>query len=404
MSELEINEWAAAIEPSATLAVGARARELRQRGERVFDFSMGEPDFRPPAAVGDAVAEMVRARPVHYAPVAGLGELREAAAAELGSYHGRAFKSAEVMVSAGAKHALANLLLVTLRPGDEVVILAPYWVSYPAMVQLAGGAPRIVETRGDERWQPREEALAAALGPRTRFVLLNSPSNPTGAGIDAAGLERIMDVVLARAPQAWLLIDDIYRRLVYGDFTHASAFRALAGRTDRIVVVDGLSKSHAMTGYRIGFLVAPPSVIAAAARLQGQMTSGVATPSQVAAVAAITDPGGEEALVAMQRAFTRRRELVLSALAAIPSLAVVPPDGAFYAFIDARAHVGPGAAFADDLALATWLLDKERVALVPGTPFGAPGHLRLSYATSDEALREGLARLAGAFASLPARG
>lgn len=402
--DLEINERAAGIRPSATLAVGAKARALRLQGKHVFDFSMGEPDFAPPAAVGRAVAEAVTTRPVHYAPVAGLGELRELVAGQLGAYHGRAFGVDQVMVSAGAKHSLANLFMVTLREGDEVVIPAPYWVSYPDMVRLGGGVPRIVSTTIEDRWRLRPEVLEAALGPRTRFVLINSPSNPTGAGVDAGHLRALVEVVEARAPQAWLIFDDIYRRLAYDGFVHASAFRAVGDRCERIVLVDGLSKSHAMTGYRIGFLVAPAPVTAAASRLQGQMTSGVATPSQIAAVAALSDPAGESALAGMVDVFARRRALALAGLAGVANVGVVPPDGAFYLFVDVHRLVGAGTGFADDMALATWLLDKELVALVPGTPFGAPGHLRLSYATSDDDVRAGVARLAAALASLPARG
>ncbi|MBK8266037.1 MAG: pyridoxal phosphate-dependent aminotransferase [Nannocystis sp.] len=403
-SELEINARAQAIRPSATLAVAARAKALRLEGRRVLDFSTGEPDFKPPAAVTATVSEFLRTRPVHYPPVAGLTELREEVALQLGAVHGRAFSSAEVMVSAGAKHALANLFMVTLSPGDEVVILAPYWVSYPDMVRLAGGVPRVATARIEDRWQIRPEALAAVLGPRTRFVVINSPSNPTGAVLSGAEIQAIVALIEELAPSAWLILDDIYRRLVYGDAKHVSAFRALGDRFDRIVAVDGVSKSYAMTGYRIGFLLAPAPVIAAASRIQGQMTSGVAMPSQVAALAALRDPAGEEVLATMLGAFGRRRRLVIEEIGAIESVGFLPPDGAFYAFFDVRRHLGPGTPFADDLALATWLLERESVALVPGTPFGAPGHLRLSYATADEDLREGLSRLRAAFAALPVAG
>jgi aspartate aminotransferase len=399
-SELKPNRRAEAIQPSATLAVSARAGELRAAGKQVLNFSAGEPDFQPPAPVAAAVRELVDSSPVHYAPVAGLPALRDAAAAELSEYHGRAFSRADVMVNCGAKHSLANLFLVTLEPGDEVVILAPYWVSYPEMVRLGDGVPRVVEATLDDGWRVRPEALAAALGPKTRYVVINSPSNPTGAGYSAADLQALYDIIEAKAPQAWLVCDDIYRKLVYGDFTHASAFRALAGRTEQIILVDGVSKSHAMTGYRIGFLVAPPAIVAAASRIQGQMTSGAATPSQRAALAALRDPACVGAVESMREAFARRRELILGALATIPGVRVHPPEGAFYVFADVSRFTGEGRAHADDVALATWLLETALVATVPGSPFGAPGHLRISYATSDEALKDGLSRIRSALASL----
>ncbi|MCA9636179.1 MAG: pyridoxal phosphate-dependent aminotransferase [Myxococcales bacterium] len=401
ISELPVNARAAAIRPSATLAVASRAGDLRAAGKEVLDFSAGEPDFPPPPPVGEAVAAMVATRPIHYAPVAGLPELRDVVAAELSEYHGQRFTRAEVMVNCGAKHSLAGLFLVTLEPGDEVIVVSPYWVSYPEMVKLAGGAPRIVAATIDNGWRVTPEALAAALGPRTRYVVLNSPSNPTGAGYREADLQALFEVIEARAPQAWILCDDIYRKLVYDGYEHVSAFRALAGRSEQVIVVDGVSKSHAMTGYRIGFLVAPAPIIAAVSRVQGQMTSGAATPSQVGALAALRDPRCAEAAAAMQTAFARRRALSLAALAAIPGLRVHPPEGAFYVFVDVRDYLVGGEGPADDVALATWLLERKLVATVPGTAFGAPGHLRISYATSDEALREGFSRIAEALAELP---
>ncbi len=399
-SELTINRRAAAIRPSATLAVSARAGELRAAGKEVLNFSAGEPNFQPPPAVAAAVRELVQSSPIHYAPVAGLPELRELAVAELREVHGHDFSRSELMVSCGAKHSLANLFLVTLEPGDEVVILAPYWVSYPEMVRLGGGESRVVEASVEHGWRVQPEALEAVLGPKTRFVVINSPCNPTGAGYSAADLQALYDVIEARAPQAWLVCDDIYRKLVYGDFTHASAFRALAGRSDRIILVDGVSKSYAMTGYRIGFLVAPPQIIGAACRVQGQMTSGAATPSQYAAIAALSDPGREQAIAGMRGVFERRRALSLDALATIPGVRVHPPEGAFYVFADVGAFIGEGRELVDDVALATFLLETKLVATVPGSAFGAPGHLRISYATSDEALRDGFSRIRAALAGI----
>jgi aspartate aminotransferase len=400
---LTTNARAAAIQPSATLAVTSRAKELKAAGKEVLAFSAGEPDFCPPEPVIRAVSEFVQTQPVKYTGVAGMPALRDAAAADLGAFHGRTFAREEILVSCGAKHSLANLMLVTLSPGDEVIIPAPYWVSYPAMVTLGGGESVIVETTLDHGLRLQPEQLARVLTTRTKYLLLNSPSNPTGVGYTAAQLRALGEVVAAKAPQAWIVCDDIYRHLVYDGFVQVSAFRALEGVTEQIVIADGVSKSHAMTGFRIGFLAGPREVIAAASRVQGQMTSGATTTSQVAAIAALTDPACAVAMAEMRAAFARRRLTMLDGLAQIPGTHTLRPDGAFYVFPNISCYVGPGTKFADDIALATWLLDEKLVATVPGTAFGAPGNLRISYATDDESIAQGLLRLQSAFASFPMR-
>ena len=386
---------------SPTLAISARAGELRAQGKAVLNFSAGERDFRPPPAVTEAVTRFLATKPVLYTPVGGLPDLRDAVAREFSRYHGRPVSRSEVLVSCGAKHSLANLFMVTLSPGDEVVIPAPYWVSYVDMVKLGDGAPVIVDTRREHGWRLQPKDLEAALTPKTRFIVLGNPTNPTGAGYTAAQLRALAEVMAERAPQCWLLVDDIYRRLVYGGFEHSSAFKALQGVTEQIVVVDGVSKSYAMTGYRIGFMLAPARIISAASKLQGHVTSGPATPSQIAALAALTDPSTDVVVDEMHAAFTRRREMMLAGLARLPGVDTFAPDGAFYLYADVSRHLGPGTRFTDDLALATWLLEQELVATVPGTAFGTPGFLRISYATDDESLRAGLGRLQTAFDGLP---
>lgn len=399
--ELPTNARAGMLSMSPTLAISARAGELRAQGKAVLNFSAGEPDFRPPPAVTDAVTRFLANKPVLYTPVGGLPDLRDAVAREFSRYHGRPVSRSEVLVSCGAKHSLANLFMVTLSPGDEVVIPAPYWVSYVDMVKLGDGAPIIVDTRREDGWRLQPKDLEAALTPRTRFIVLGNPTNPTGAGYTAAQMKALAEVMARRAPQCWLLIDDIYRRLVYGGFEHSSAFKALQGVTEQIIVVDGVSKSYAMTGYRIGFMLAPARIVAAASKLQGHVTSGAATPSQIAALAALTDPSTDAVVEQMHAAFTRRREMMLAGLARLPGVDTFVPDGAFYLYADVSKHLGPGTQFVDDLALATWLLEQELVATVPGTAFGTPGFLRISYATDDESLRAGLGRLQSAFDSLP---
>ncbi len=401
--ELPTNARAGMLSMSPTLAISARAGELRAQGKAVLNFSAGEPDFRPPPAVTEAVTRFLATRSVLYTPVGGMPDLRDAVAREFTRYHGRPVSRAEVLVSCGAKHSLANLFMVTLSPGDEVVIPAPYWVSYVDMVKLGDGAPIIVDTRREHGWRLQPKDLEAALTPKTRFIVLGNPTNPTGAGYTAAQMRALAEVMVKRAPQCWLLVDDIYRRLVYGGFEHASAFKALHDITEQIVVVDGVSKSYAMTGYRIGFMLAPTRIVAAASKLQGHVTSGPATPSQIAALAALTDPSCDAVVEEMHAAFTRRREMMLAGLAQLPGVDTFVPDGAFYLYADVTRHLGPGTNFADDLALATWLLEQELVATVPGTAFGTPGFLRISYATDDESLRAGLGRLQKAFDSLPTR-
>lgn len=402
MTEAPISDRAAAIKPSATLAVSGRAGQLRAQGKKVLNFAAGEPDFSPPTAVRKAVADAVHAGPVKYAPVPGTPALRDAVAELMSTVHGRSFSRNEVLVSCGAKHSLANLFLATCNPGDEVVVPSPYWVSYPDMAGLAGATAKFVPTTRADGWRMRPEALAAQLSERTRIVVLNSPSNPTGAGYREDDLRALGEVIEARAPRAWVICDDIYRDLVYGDFSHVSAFKAFSESLgSRVIIVDGVSKTFAMTGFRIGYFVAPAPLVSAASRIQSQTTSGAATLSQAAALAALTDPSVPAEVAAMKEAFTRRRQLVLDGLDPIPGAEALPPDGAFYMFVDVSPHTGPGARHADDIELATWLLEEKLVATVPGTPFGAPGHLRMSYATDDASLTDGLSRIGDALSSLP---
>ena len=401
MPQLAISKRAEAIKPSATLAVSGRAGELRAQGKQVLNFAAGEPDFKPPQAVRAAVSQMSQEQPIRYAPVPGTPKLRDAIAATMQDVHGRSFERAEILVSCGAKHSLANLFLATINAGDEVVIPAPYWVSYPDMVGLAGGKPVIAKTQRDDRWRLRPETLESVLTDRTRLLVLNSPANPTGAGYRAEDLRALGEVLARKAPQAWVVVDDIYRQLIYDGFTHTSLYKALDGITDQIVIVDGVSKTFAMTGYRIGYTVAPKAVVSAAARIQSQTTSGAATLSQHAALVALTDSTVAGDVEQMHDAFKRRRKVMLEGLSAAPGVTVDPPDGAFYVFPDVSRHVGEGARHRDDIELATWLLEEKLVATVPGTPFGAPGHLRLSYATDDETIAEGCRRIGDALSSLP---
>lgn len=383
--------------------MAARAAALRGQGRNVFDFSAGEPDFAPPVAVREAVAKLVRERPIGYTPVAGMAALREVVAAHLSAYHGTTITPSRVLVSCGAKHSIANLLQATIDPGDEVVIPVPGWVSYPDMVRLADGVPVLAPTLPEHGWRLQPDVLAKLVGPRTRMLVLNSPGNPTGAGYRAEDLRAIGEVLAKHAPQTRVMADDIYRRLTYGAFEHASIVRTLGGTLEHLALVDGVSKTYAMTGFRIGFLVDSEAVVTAATRVQGQTTSGAATPSQHAALAALVDPSVEAEVVAMHQAFTRRRQAMLTALSAIAGIRIVAPDGAFYMWFEATSFLGR-TGLADDTALANWLLDKHGVASVPGSAFGSPGYIRLSYATDDASVAGGCGAIAEALSTLAARG
>ncbi len=401
MTDAPISSRAAKIQPSATLAVSARAGQLRAEGKQVLNFAAGEPDFKPPLAVREAVAEMSRNERQPYTPVPGTNALRDAVATTLGKVHGRVFSRDEILVSCGAKHSLANLFLATCDAGDEVIIPAPYWVSYPDMVGLAEATPVIADSKREQGFRLQPDVLAAAITPKTKMLILNSPSNPTGAGYRAEDIAALGKVLADKAPQAWIVCDDIYRQLTYDGFEFASAIRALDGITDKIIVVDGVSKTYAMTGYRIGYLAAPVPIVKAASKIQSQMTSGPTTIAQHAALVALTHPSVAADVADMHQAFTRRRTIIVEGLGAIAGVEVSPPDGAFYVFADVSRHVGQGTEFADDIAFATWLLEQKLVATVPGAPFGAPGYLRMSYATDDDSIREGVSRIAEAVASLP---
>ncbi len=397
---LHVNALTRAIKPAATLVISARATELAAMGRKVFKFAAGQPDFAPPKPITEAVLAKLGG-PVGYSQVPGFPELRDAIAAELSRFHQRSFTRRQIIVSSGAKHTLINLMMTTIEPGDEVVVPAPYWVSYPEMVRLAGGRAVCVACPREDRFKLTPARLEPALGPKTKWVILNSPSNPTGMAYSAAELRALGEVIARVAPQAWVMTDDIYRSLCYGDAPIVSACVAMQGTgiEHQIVPIDGVSKSHAMTGWRIGYLAAPEEVADGINALQGQMTSGASTPAQWAAIAALTDPRVPAEVERMVEEFAARRTLMCEGLRA-SGLEFVEPDGAFYVFPEVTQLVGDGRRFTDDLALAKWMLEEHGLAVVPGGAFGAPGHLRLSFATGRDEIAAGMAAFASAIASL----
>jgi len=329
-----------------------------------------------------------------YTAVSGTPELRAAAAAELNAAHGTKYAAENIIVSVGAKHSLFNLFMALLDDGDEVIVPSPCWVSYPEIVAMAGGKPVLVDTVPDDGYQLHYESLARAVTPKTRLIVLNSPCNPTGAVYDKNSMEAVARV-LRENKDVFAVTDDIYRRLTYG-VEWLSLPRLAPDVADRVILVDGVSKSYAMTGWRIGFTAGPTALVKAMDTLQGQSTTNPAAVAQAAALAAITGP--QESVTAMHAEFDKRRRAMVEGLRAIPKVKLHEPRGAFYCFPDLGAYVG--GKIKDDVALAEYILEKGRVAVVPGTGFFAPGFVRLSYATSMANVTEGVRRIAEALAQL----
>ena len=390
----------ASVAPSATLAINARAQELRARGVDVISFGAGEPDFDTPANVREAGKVAIDEGRTRYTPVAGINELRDAVAERSTRERGVPCARGNVVVTVGAKGALFNLALALLEPGDEVVIPAPYWVSYPEQARIVGATPVHVDTAFEDGWRLRPEALAAALTPRTKAVILCSPSNPTGAAYTREQLRALADVLVKH--DCWVVLDEIYGALVYDGFDQASMLSVAPELADRAVVIDGVSKTYAMTGWRVGWSVAPVALSKAMEMIQSQGATSTATMAQWAALEALRSPPLE--LEQMRALFQLRRDRLVDGLRAIPGVRVATPEGAFYAFAEVKGWLGrrapSGATLDDDLAVAAWLLDAAGVAVVPGSAFGAPGHLRLSYAVSVEGIDKALARIAAAAVSL----
>jgi aspartate aminotransferase len=389
------------IKPSITLAVTAKAAKMKADGVDVVSFGAGEPDFDTPDHIKHAVqAALDKPGTGKYTDVGGIAPLKKVIAETLGKVHKTTITPDMVLVSTGAKHSLYNIFMALLDPGDEVIIPAPYWVSYPDMVMMAGGRPVIVETRADDDFAMRPEQLADAVTGRARAVVLNNPSNPTGAVYTRAQIEALAKVVVEK--NLLVISDDIYRSLVYGGAEYVSIAAQGPELAERTILVDGLSKTYAMTGWRIGYTATHPGLIKAMAKVQGQSTSNPTHVAQLAAVAALTGP--QDCVETMRQAFDKRRVKMVELLRAIPGVSCREPKGAFYAFPDLSAFVGKkspeGSILDDDVQLCDWLVEVGKVAVVPGSGFGAPGHVRLSYACSMDSIVDGVGRLAKSLGSL----
>jgi aspartate aminotransferase len=381
-----------ALEPSATLAMAAKAKELQAAGRTVYDFSVGEPDFTTPPHICEAAATAIRAGHTHYTVASGIPELKAAIVRQYRERHGLDYAPGQVVVSNGAKHALHSAFAAVCDPGDEVIIPAPYWVSYADLVKLTGARPVIVPTREEENFKLTSALLRQAITPRSSLLLLCSPSNPTGSMYSPEELSALADVAVEH--DLLVLADEIYERLVYGEHRFASFATVRPGLAERTILVNGVSKAYAMTGWRIGWTMSPPNVAKAIADLQSQETSNPASISQHAAVAALNGP--QECVEQMRQEFARRREYVRERIAGIPRLRTTDMAGAFYAFVNIQAHLGRrygGQMVSNSAAWCLELLAQQGVATVMGSAFGAEGYARISFAASMETLRAGFDRI-----------
>ncbi|MDQ4132156.1 MAG: pyridoxal phosphate-dependent aminotransferase [Actinomycetota bacterium] len=389
-----ISRRIAAIEESATLAVDAKAKALKAAGENVIGFGAGEPDFPTPEHIVAAAVEACRKEAYHrYTPAGGLPALKEAVATSTERDSGLSVKPAQVLITNGAKHALYNSFAALLDPGDEVIVPAPYWVTYPEVIRLAGGVPVVVDTDETTGFRATLEQLEEARTPRTKVILFVSPSNPTGAVYPKDQVEALGRWAVENG--LWVVTDEIYDHLVYGGLRAESMPVVVPDLAEQCLVVNGVSKTYAMTGWRVGWMIGPADVVKAATNLQSHATSNVSNVAQAAALAALQ--GGLECAETMRQAFDRRRQEMYRLLSAIPGVECIEPEGAFYAFPNMGGVLGRdlgGTTPQTTLELANVLLEQAKVAIVPGEAFGAPGYARLSYALGDEQLAEGVSRIA----------
>ncbi|MFC3117553.1 pyridoxal phosphate-dependent aminotransferase [Jhaorihella thermophila] len=389
------------VKPSPTIAVTTKAQELRAAGHDVIGLGAGEPDFDTPENIRAAGIRAINEGKTRYTAVDGIPELKAAVCAKFARENGLDYTPAQVSVASGGKQILYNALMATLDPGDEVVIPAPYWVSYPDMVLLGGGTPVVVETTLENSFKLTPEQLEAAITPRTKWLIFNSPSNPTGAGYARDELKALTDVLM-RHPHVWVMTDDMYEHLVFDGFEFCTPAQVEPGLYDRTLTCNGVSKAYAMTGWRIGYAAGPVELIAAMRKIQSQSTSNPCSISQWAAVEALNGP--QDFIETNKAVFQRRRDLVVGMMNATPGITCPTPEGAFYVYPSIAGLIGKttpqGRAIDSDEAFATALLEEAKVAVVFGAAFGLSPHFRISYATSDEALKEACTRIQTFCASL----
>ncbi|OSQ48237.1 pyridoxal phosphate-dependent aminotransferase [Marivita geojedonensis] len=389
-----LSDTLARVSPSPTVAVSQKAMELKAAGQDVIGLGAGEPDFDTPDNIKAAAIAAIEAGKTKYTAVDGIPEVKQAICAKFKRENGLDYTPSQVAVSTGGKQVLYNALMATLNPGDEVIIPAPYWVSYPDMVRLGGGEPVIVETTIDNGFRLTPEALEAAITPNTKWFIFNSPSNPTGAGYGHNQLKALTDVLM-RHPHVWVMTDDMYEHLAYDGFQFCTPAQVEPGLYDRTLTVNGVSKSYAMTGWRIGYAAGPEHLIAAMRKLQSQSTTNPCSISQWATVEALNGP--QEFLAERNEAFRKRRDLVVAGLNACEGITCAVPEGAFYVYPSIAGCIGKtsagGTLIDTDEAFATALLEEHGVAVVFGAAFGLSPYFRVSYATSDEVLADACRRI-----------
>jgi aspartate aminotransferase len=384
--------------PSATIAMNQKGRELKDKGVDVINLSVGEPDFITPEHIREAAKKAIDGNWHHYAPVAGYPDLLKAIVDKFKRENNLEYKPSNIMVSVGAKHSLANVMICLIDKGEEVIVPAPYWVSYAEQVKIAEGVNVIVDTTIESEFKMSPAQLEAAITPKTKALLLCSPSNPTGSVYTREELKGLADV-LVKHPQVFVIADEIYEHINFvGGHESIAQFEEIR---DRVIVINGVSKGYAMTGWRIGYMAGPDWLVKACGKLQGQMTSGATSIAMRAALEALT--GDQTCVTEMRDAFLRRRDLILGHIAQIPNVKCPTPGGAFYVFPDFSAYIGKsvdGRKIGNDMDLCIYLLEVGHIATVPGSAFGADGCVRISYANSDENLEKAMQRLKNALAAL----
>ena len=390
VNTLSLSARTGLLKPSPTLAITSKANAMKAEGIDVVSFGAGEPDFNTPQAICDAAIEAIQAGFTKYTPSAGIPALRKAVVEKLERENGLKYTPEQVIVSCGAKHSVYNTMQVLIDPGDEVILIAPYWMTYADQIQLAGGVPVVVQASAESGFVPTYDDLKAAVTSKTKAILVNSPSNPTGAVLPRETLKEI--AALALKNNLWVIADEIYEHLIYDGEKH-TAFASLGSEVyERTITINGCSKSYSMTGWRIGYAAAPLAVAKAMSNFQDQVTSNPTSFAQRGAVVALSMPA--DTIQEMRTEFEARRDLIHRLLTDIPGVKMQKPKGAFYAFPDVSAFLGED--LKSDLDLAAYLLEEAKVAVVPGSVFQGPGHIRLSYATSRADIEKGVARIAEA--------
>ena len=384
------------IKPAATIMVSMKAAELREQGRDIISLGFGEPDFDTPDHIKQAAIKAIWAGKTKYPPVDGIPELKNAIVQKFRRENQLEYETGQIIVANGAKQCLFNLLVSLLNPGDEVILPAPYWVSYPDMIKLADGLPVILNATPEADFKITAKQLEASLTDETRLLIINSPSNPTGKVYSAEEYKALAEVLIEH-PKVMIVCDDIYEHIYWGEKPFHTLLNVCPELANRTVVINGVSKAYAMTGWRIGYAAGPQDMITAMRKVQGQSTSGACSISQAAATAALEGP--QDCLIDMRVEYKRRYEYLLDALNAIDGIECEDCDGAFYAFPSFKGVIDRMPDIRDDVELASWMLENAGVGMVPGTAFGAPGHLRLSYATSMENLQSCIERIKTAIES-----